>query len=114
MIQSRLGKVLVGVLTLLPIGHLIFFIWFVFSSVGAQPQSLGEQQFHLLLKLQLGVMLLMLGLLAFYVTHLFRTNAVANDKKALWCVVLFFGNMFAMIVYWFLYIWPDKPRPNTA
>lgn len=64
MIKSRLGKVLVGVLTLLPIGHLIFFIWFVFSSVGAQPQSLGEQQFHLLLKLQLGVMLLMLGLLA--------------------------------------------------
>jgi hypothetical protein len=36
----------------------------------------------------------------------FRTDRVPADKKALWAVVLFLGNFFAMPFYWYFYIWP--------
>jgi hypothetical protein len=50
-------------------------------------------------------MLEMLVLLGIYLSHLFRTDRVPQDKKALWAVVLFLGNMIAMPVYWYFYIW---------
>lgn len=114
MIKSRIGKLLVGAVTLLPVAYMFYFFAFAFSSFGAHPQALDEQQFNTLFRLHVGAMMLTIGLLVFYVTHLFRTERVANDKKALWAVVLFFGNVIAMIVYWYLYIWADKSRPGSA
>lgn len=112
MIKSRIGKILVGAVTLLPAAYMFYFFAFAFSNFGAHPQAFGEQQFNTLFKLHLGTMTLTIGLFVFYVAHLFRTERVANDKKALWAVVLFFGNVIAMIIYWYLYIWNDKSRPR--
>jgi hypothetical protein len=39
---------------------------------------------------------------------------VPNDKKALWAAVLFFGNMVALPVYWYLYIWREPPSAASA
>ncbi len=52
-------------------------------------------------------MFLMFALTAFYIVYLFRTDRVAQDKKALWAVVLFFANVFAFPVFWYLYIWKE-------
>jgi hypothetical protein len=112
-IESRIGKIFLGLLTILPIAYMFYFFSFAFSNFGAQPQIFDEQQFNMIFKLHIGAMVLTFGLLIFYIVHLFRTEIVANDKKALWAVVLFFGNMIAMIVYWFLYIWPDKVKKNA-
>lgn len=51
--------------------------------------------------------LLMFALTAFYIVYLFRTDRIAQDKKALWAVVLFMGNMLAFPVFWYLYIWKE-------
>ena len=45
-----------------------------------------------------------------YVLHVFKTDRVPQDKKALWAVVLVMGNMISMPVYWYLYIWKDASR----
>jgi hypothetical protein len=50
-------------------------------------------------------MFIMIGLLVFYIVHLFKNPAIAGDRRALWAVVLFLGSIIAMPVYWFLYIW---------
>jgi hypothetical protein len=50
-------------------------------------------------------------LLAIYITFLFKTDRVPQDKKTLWAVVLFCGNLFAMPVFWYLYLWKD-PGPD--
>ncbi len=50
-------------------------------------------------------MIWILLLIAVYIRHIFKTEAVPQDKKALWAVVIFCGNMVAMPVYWYLYIW---------
>ena len=33
--------------------------------------------------------------------------------KALWAIVLFLGNIFAMPVYWYLYIWKGSQSENS-
>ena len=56
-----------------------------------------------------------IALLVIYIMHVFKTDRVPTDQKALWAVVLFLGNMVAMPIYWFLYIWREpkecKPEP---
>jgi hypothetical protein len=40
-----------------------------------------------------------------YIRYLFKTDTVPKDKKALWAVVLFLGNMISMPIFWYLYVW---------
>jgi EamA domain-containing membrane protein RarD len=56
------------------------------------------------------------ALLAIYVRLLFKTERVPTDKKTLWAVVLFLGNMLAMPVFWYLYVWrePESEAKRTA
>lgn len=93
---------------MLPIVYMVYFVARMVSSFDSIRG--GQDDFDLLLYLHLGTMFLIFALLGFYVAYLFRTPRVPQDKKALWAVVLFLGNMFAMPVFWFLYIWRDaKP-----
>jgi hypothetical protein len=114
----NLGKktvVALGVITAIPIIYLIMFILYMFIFVflafsGQRPvPDAMPISFFIVFALHLCMILLSFALLAFYIVHLFLTNAVNNDKKALWAVVLFFGSFIAMPVYWYLYLW----RPIT-
>ena len=113
MIDSRLGKIALGILTVLPIISVLYSFSVLFPSINAQPQFIEPDQFNKIFSVHVLSSILALCLLIFYIVHLFRSETIANDKKALWAVVLFFGNLLAMIVYWCLYIWPEKPRTNT-
>ena len=53
----------------------------------------------------------MFGLIAIYIYDHFHNDKVDKDKKALWAVVLFFGNIIVMPVYWYLYVWREEGRP---
>lgn len=55
--------------------------------------------FKIILPLHLGTMILLMVLLAIYIVNVFKNNTVESDKKALWAIVLFFGNIISMIVY---------------
>jgi hypothetical protein len=49
-----------------------------------------------------------MGLTVFYMVNVFRNDRVDKDKKVLWAVVIFMGNMIAMPIYWYLYIWREE------
>ncbi len=68
----------------------------------------------LILPLHLFTMLAVMGLMVFYIVNVFRNDRVDKDKKALWAVVLFMGNMIAMPIYWYLYIWREPPAADSA
>ena len=53
-------------------------------------------------------------LLAIYIYNVFHNDGVGKDKKALWAVVLFLGNMIAMPIYWYLYVRPDDSTLRTS
>jgi hypothetical protein len=111
---SRPVAMLIGALTFWPILYMfIFFAVFMtgfFMNPGSsmQPEA-GFRSFQVLMAVHLGTMLLMMALLTFYIVHVFKNSAIAGDKRTLWAVVLFFGNVIAMPVYWFLYVWREPP-----
>ena len=77
-----------------------------------QPPNGMPLIFKIILPLHILTMLEMFTLLAIYIIHLFKTDHVASDKKTLWAIVIFMGNILAMPIYWYLYIWkPIKSAP---
>jgi len=52
----------------------------------------------------------------FLISDMFTNPAMRPDKRLLWIVVLILGNIIAFPVYWYLYIWRDRPadEPPTS
>ena len=109
--MKKWAKILLGVATLWPVLYMFIFFMFIFSMVLFMPdQSAGEGPptwFFIIFPLHILTMLWIFGLTIFYILNIFKNDRVDQDKKALWAVVIFFGNMFAMPVYWYLYIWRE-------
>ena len=109
-------KVLLGLATLWPFFYLILFFAVIFSTVVFMPGS-GEPGppplIALILPLHLFTMLAGMALMVFYIVNVFRNDRVDTDKKALWAVVLFMGNMIAMPIYWYLYVWREPPAADS-
>jgi hypothetical protein len=108
---NRPVALLVALLTLAPWGYFAFFISHVMATFPAfanaePPPDQFFRDFNTILRLHMTEMALVLLLMGFYIVHLFRSERVPGDKKALWGVVLFLGNLLAMPVYWYLYMWP--------
>lgn len=117
---NRPAALIVALLTLAPwacMGFIFTRVTSQFTSMqslavpgSAIPPDQFFEEFNTIFRLQMFSMALILALLAFYVVHLFRTDRVPADKKALWAVVLFLGNLVAMPFYWYFYIWPRADR----
>lgn len=96
--MNKVIKLLIGLITIIPfIYTVIFFLNF----------SNDIMDFDLMHKLHLGTMALIVGLLTFYISNVFRTDRIPNEKKTMWLIVIFFGHIIAMIIYWYLYIWKE-------
>jgi len=105
-------KILVGVFTLWPSIYMFVFFSFIFSTVFFPPQGGASPQetlfpFQVLFALHFFTMIAIMALIGFYIVYLFKSNRVAQDKKTLWAVVIFLGNMIAMPIFWYLYIWKE-------
>ena len=111
--MQKPAKILLGVATIAPIVLMILMLVVVFTTFSSAPfgRRMNEDSFSSLFGaifvLQIVAWLLMVGLTIFYIVNVFRNDRVEKDKKALWAVVLFLGNILAMPVYWYLYIWRE-------
>jgi len=113
-------KLVIGALTALPLLYMLPFFTFIIGTMfwismmpgeGGSHSSGPPVAFVALFAAHLVTMMLMFGLNVFYIVFLFKTDRVPQDKKALWAAVLFLGNMLAMPVFFYLYVWPDEwPR----
>ena len=114
--MSRPKALLLALFTIWPLLYLLIFIGTVFSLVFGQfaHPTVGTQiplEIRVLFPLHFFTMFEIMVLLAIYITFLFKTDRVPQDKKTLWAVVLFCGNLFAMPVFWYLYLWKE-PGPG--
>src|SRR6185369_4576249 len=107
--MEKPGKVALGAATLWPFLYMVIFFGFIFSSILFSPGTGPgfSAMFAVIFALHIFTMLLIMGLSIFYIVDVFRNNRVDKDKKALWAVVIFLGNMIAMPIYWYLYIWKE-------
>ncbi len=103
--MKTLGKVLLGILTALPIGYMVFFMTFISMQVynGNLNDAASEKMFHLIFLMHLGVMLILAVLLVIYIVDVFKNPNVSQEKKSLWAIVLFIGGPVAMPIYFYLY-----------
>jgi hypothetical protein len=103
-----------AVLTVWPIVYFVLFMSFMvftFASIGSRTEKAPTLDlFKFIFPLHLLTMLLMIALTAVYVVHAFRDDEVPSDKRTLWVLVLFLGNMFAFPVYWWFYFRPSRPN----
>lgn len=119
---SKRTKIILGIATLWPIIYVGLFIvlWFTLVFVlaftaASAPSSSAPAAFppafpvffFAIMALHFLTMLWSLALLAIYIVDVFKNKRMDQEKKALWAVVLFLGNVFAMIVYWYLYVWRE-------
>ena len=109
--MKRGAAILLAVATVLPVMYMFYFVSMIGSPAGHLTAEQSRAQFEVLFRLHLGTMGLMFVLLLVYIVYLFKTEHVPKDKKALWAVVLFMGNIIAMPVFWFLYVW--KPLQGS-
>lgn len=117
--MRKSAKVVLGLATIWPVIYMIFFfVVLILDSLasmfreGANEEGAVPFWLAIILPLHLLTMLLIVLLLVFYITHVFRNDRVDKDKKALWAVVLFLGNAIAMPVYWYLYVWRHKEQSS--
>jgi len=102
---SRPVKLFVLALTVWPVLYLIGFI--------AAMSYVTPENFDTLFALHVATMLETIGLLVFYIVHLFKTNHVPAANKALWGICLFMGSCVAMPIYWFMHVWPERAEPGA-
>jgi hypothetical protein len=115
--MTKPKAITLAVFTVWPFVYMILFMasFFISFMTMGHPNQHSDQMplmFKIILPLHLLTMVEMMGLMAIYIIHLFKTENVASDKKALWAIVIFMGNILAMPIYWYLYIWkPIKSAP---
>jgi hypothetical protein len=114
--MTRKAKITLAILTLWPFCYffifLAAFVVLMLTLSGSEPSSDGPPLFVcVLFALHFATIIEVLALAIYYVVHLFTRSAVPQDKRALWAVVLILGNMLAMPVYWYFYIWPEREEP---
>ena len=114
--MTRGKAITLAAFTAWPFVYVILFMCTVFgmivSDIAGGARSAGPPVMLLLIfPLHFLTMLEIAGLLVVYIVHVFRTDRIAQDKKALWAVVLFLGNVIAMPVYWYLCIWREPGQP---
>ena len=113
---SRGTVVAIGLLTLWPLLYMgLFLSFFVYMFTSMAHQQQGPPAFFMyIFPLHCFTMLLMFALTGVYVFHAYKTDQIPADKRVLWVVILFFGNMVAFPIYWYLYMWRATVPPRDA
>lgn len=122
-LAAKMGKplrILIGVLTLVPFATLVAFLMFFLdwssrltTSALANQGPLGREYLVVFLLYATAQIVVTLGLLLLFAIDLSKNDRIAQDSKLVWGLVLFFGNVFALPLYWFLFFWrgPDQSPP---
>ncbi len=104
-------KVILGILSFWPLAYFLFFmftVFFLIISVIFSHQPPQQDNFFIffgaLFVLHFLTMFDILGLLIYYTIHIFNNPAMKDEKRILWLIVLFLGNVFSVPVYWYYYI----------
>ena len=102
--MKKTSKILLAGATIWPILYMLFFMSVFLWSFLSRDNGPGFL-WAIIVPLHLLTMVVIMGLIAFYIVNVFRNDRVKKDMKVLWAVVIFMGGPMAMPVYWYLYVW---------
>ncbi|MCK4311300.1 MAG: hypothetical protein KAW88_01035 [Candidatus Cloacimonetes bacterium] len=112
--MKKSNKIILGFCTIVPFLYFIFFFIYIFANIFLMARNEvfvenGPPDWFITLFIcHFIVIIWIIVLLIIYLINVFRNERVQEDKKILWVVIIFLGNIIAMIVYWYLYIWSES------
>lgn len=114
------AKIVLGIATIIPIAHIVCFVAtivvvVVMNFYGKAPSKDAMRYiFPVLFVAHAGVILLILGLGASYIVHVFKADRIPESRKLLWAVAIFMGGPIAMPIYWYFNIWREPAAGSHA
>ena len=112
--MSKNNKILLGILTFLPVLGLFLSIAFMISAFKTIANEGAPDAVMLSGSLQSAVMIiaffaiLSLGLLIYYIIHAINNKALSSDERVVWILLFVFISQIAVIIYWIMKIWNVK------
>ena len=112
--MSKNNKILLGILTFLPVLGLFLSIAFMISAFKTIAIEGAPDAVMLSGSLQSAVMIiaffaiLSLGLLIYYIIHAINNKALSSDERVVWILLFVFISQIAVIIYWIMKIWNVK------
>ncbi len=100
--MKKILKICLLILTVWPIIYLGLFARIIFE------RMLQEGLNNYLYLFHTGTMLILFGLLIFYLVDLYRNEKIDGNQKMLWLLGFILLSAFLMIVYWVKFIWQDE------
>jgi hypothetical protein len=101
-------KIGIGVLTVWPIAYMGLFFLFFFLSFFARhagPEPMGS--FAILFVLHCFTMLVIMGLMVFYIMHIVKATFAKPEMRIIWVILVIMVGLVAMPIYWYMYIWRE-------
>ncbi len=116
--MERRKKIIWGIFSIWPICWMILFMcgvlgMFLLSGV-QQSDELSPIAaiiigfivfFHFATIIEIWVMIIL------YIIRILKDESIEQNNKILWVLLIFIGNIIAMPLFWYLYIWQEKD-PN--
>ncbi|MDE2018769.1 MAG: hypothetical protein KGJ13_00270 [Patescibacteria group bacterium] len=117
--MGKAGKIVLFIASIWPIVYtILFFISFLFAwhnTTATNPPSFPIfGSFAVLFTFHIVTMLEIIVLLVIYIRNVFKNKDVPQDKRTLWAVILFFGSIIAMPIYWYFYIWQNPSVSSST
>jgi hypothetical protein len=121
--MSKNIKIVVGLLTLLPLVGIIFYMWAFFrmfvaitTNAGASDAVAFEENFASFFGMLMLIMVFNIGLLIFYIVHVVQNKALTSDERLMWILLFIFISFISFGIYWALKIWGegDKTIPENS
>lgn len=108
-LMNKFLKIILGILSLLPLGYLILFFtnFFVAYNKYFNLERIIKV-FDVIFLWIVITIFVVIGLLIFYFIHLFKNMKISDGQKAIWAIALLLGYPISMPIYWFLYIWKGQ------
>ncbi len=106
----KIRRIALGVVSLLPAVYCIVFIAVAYSAL-VLDRTPGPMAARVLIGIHLTCIVLLLGLVCFYVWHAWRNQALSAEERRCWIIALCLLNAFSIPVYWYKYIFRRGATP---
>jgi len=118
--MSRSSKLFIGILSFLPIILLFVMLFMIlrlfptfieWSNNGDNYEPATQEVFSTfgpIFFLGLGMGLLSIGLLIFFIMHLVRHKAMDSTERIIWVLVFLFAGIVGYPIYWYMRVWKDS------
>lgn len=100
--SKHLAKISLLIITLWPMYYFLIFIPTRFQALLDDSMSFDD-----LTKWHIFTMVSSLGLLVYYIGHLYKAKHLTANSKIIWTIGILTMGFLTMPIYWFKNIWPE-------